>query len=219
MTASCPVIVTGAGGHARVVADALLCAGFEVLGFTDADPNLWGRTLLGLPVLGGDDEVLTRHDISRVRLANGVGMVDGRTSTLRRRVQEALASKGWTFLTVRHPSAVVSPWATLAAGVQVLAGAVVQPGASVALGTIINTRAVVEHDVAIGSWSHVAPGAVICGDARIGTHTHIGAGATVRQGLRVGDRCLVGIGAAVVSNQVDSTILVGVPGRPFEPKQ
>ena len=192
-----PVIVIGAGGHARVVADALLCAGANVLGFTDIDPINWGQVHFGLPVLGGDD-VLASHDPSAVRLANGIGMVDARGSMLRRQLQEELVSRGWTFISVRHPSATISPRARLAVDAQVMAGATIQPGAAIEAGAIINTRAVVEHDVLVGAWSHVAPGAVICGDVQLGEHTHVGAGATVRQGLRISDRCLVGLGAAVV---------------------
>lgn len=218
MTSSRSVIVIGAGGHARVVADALLCAGVNVLGFTDADASLWGHALLGLPVLGSD-AVLAHHDPRTVALANGLGMIDARSATLRRRVQEKLASNGWTFTGVRHPSAIVSPRAQLSFDSQVLAGAVVQTGASIGAGTIINTRAVIEHDVTLGDWSHVAPGAVVCGDVQIGDSTHVGAGATVRQSLHVGSRCLIGLGAAVVSNQIDGACTVGVPARPFDSKQ
>lgn len=218
MSTSPSVIVIGAGGHARVVADALLCVGAGVLGFTDPDPSRWGLPHFGLPVLGGDD-VLAGHDPATVRLANGLGMVDARGSLLRRRVQEALTARGWRFVAVRHPSGVISPRATLADDVQVLAGAVIQPGASLETGAIVNSRAVVEHDVHVGAWTHVAPGAVICGDARLGEHTHVGAGATVRQGLRIGDRCLIGLGAAVVCDLPPSTVAAGVPARPFELKQ
>lgn len=218
MTAPVGVIVIGAGGHARVVADALLCAGATVIGFTDADPATWGRMQAGVPVLGGDD-VLRQHDARTVRLVNGLGMIDARSSALRRRVQEELMSRGWAFAAVRHPSAIISPRAQVSGDAQVLAGAVVQPGASIGVGSIVNTRAVVEHDTCVGDWSHVAPGAVICGDARIGMHTHVGAGATVRQGVHIGDRCLIGIGAAVVADQATASTVAGVPARPFESKQ
>ena len=208
------VIVIGAGGHAQVVADALLCAGVTVIGFTDANPAQWGRSHFGLPVLGSDD-VLSQRNVEMVRLANGLGMIDARGSALRRRIQEALEAQGWSFFPVRHPSATVSPRAQLAESAQILAGAVVQPGASVEAGAIINTRAVVEHDVHVGCWTHVAPGAVICGDVRIGAHAHVGAGATVRQGVRIGRGCLIGVGAAVVSDLPDATTVVGVPARPL----
>jgi acetyltransferase EpsM len=47
------VAVAGAGGHAKVVADALLAAGQgEFAGFLDDDPAGWGSHILGLPILG-----------------------------------------------------------------------------------------------------------------------------------------------------------------------
>jgi hypothetical protein len=43
----------GAGGHAKVVADALLAAGKDdFAGFLDDDPASWGLHILGYPVLG-----------------------------------------------------------------------------------------------------------------------------------------------------------------------
>jgi len=218
MTLPRPVIVIGAGGHARVVADALLCAGTEVLGFTDADPTTWGRSHFGLPILGGDGS-LANHNPSTLCLVNGLGSINPKSSMTRRRVQETMMSNGWVFVGVRHPSATISPQAQLADDAQILAGATVQPGASIATGAIVNTRAVVEHDVQIGAWSHVAPGAVVCGDIRIGTHTHVGAGATVRQGLRLGNHCLIGLGAVVISDLPDSTTVIGVPARSIELKK
>lgn len=218
MSSPFAVIVIGAGGHARVVADALLCAGDAVIGFTDVDPAAWSRTHFGLPVLGGDN-ILSQHDANTVRLANGLGMVDARGSWLRRRVQDYLTSRGWSFVAVRHPSAIVSPRAQLAADAQVLAGAVVQPGATIGSGAIVNSRAVIEHDAHVGGWCHVAPGAVICGDVRIGEHAHVGAGATVRQGVNIGERCVIGIGAAVVCDQPATTTVAGVPARPLKMKQ
>ncbi len=206
-----PVIVVGAGGHAVVVADALLAAGRTVLGFVDAEASLAGATRLGLPVLGGDD-VLEAHGRDRVELANGIGGVGGRDAGLRARVQARLEAAGWQFTGVRHPAAVVSAHAQVAAGAQLMAGSVVQAGARVGRGAIVNTRAVVEHDVQVGDFAHVAPGAVLCGNVTLGSGAHVGAGATVRQGVTLGGGVVVGIGAAVVADHA-AGVLVGVPAR------
>jgi sugar O-acyltransferase (sialic acid O-acetyltransferase NeuD family) len=219
-----PVIVIGSGGHARVVADALLAAGTAVLGFTDADPARRGLTLLGMPVLG-DDGVLAAHRPDTVRLANGIGGVGSADAAgpghgrLRQRVQQGLAAQGWQFVGVRHPSAVLSPFAELAGGVQLLAGSIVQPGARVGEGSIINTAAVVEHDVHLSAWCHVAPRALLCGDVRVGTGSHIGAGAVLRQGVRLGANTLVGAGAVVVRSFDGSVVLAGVPAREMESRR
>ena len=69
-----PVIVVGAGGHALVVADALLAGGHQVLGFVDPDTTKAGTPMLGLPVFGSDAE-LHRFTPDAVVLANGIGGV------------------------------------------------------------------------------------------------------------------------------------------------
>lgn len=208
-----PVIVIGAGGHAAVVADALLAASETVLGFTDADPRRHGQQLCGLPVLGDDATVLAAHTPTTARLANGIGGVRG--TELRQRVQQRLQEQGWQFTGVRHPSAIVSRFARLGDGVQLLAASVVQAGAELGAGCIVNTAAVVEHDCRLGEQVHVAPRALLCGDVEIGARCHIGAGAVVRQGLRLGEDTVVGAGAVVLKDFAGAGTLVGVPARPM----
>ena len=205
------IIVIGAGGHAVVVADALLAAGETVLGFTDADPRRHGQRRCGLPVLGDDDVVLAGHTKDTIRLANGIGGVRG--TALRQRVQQRLQAQGWQFTGVRHPSAVVSPFARVGDGVQLLAASVVQAGAEIGAGCIVNTAAVVEHDCRLGEQVHVAPRALLCGGVTVGARSHIGAGAVVRQGLRLGDDTVVGAGAVVVKDFLGGGTLVGVPAQ------
>ena len=206
---SLPIVIIGAGGHAAVVADALLAVGAEVIGFTSRDaPERPPQC--GLPILG-DDCVLERWRPEQIRLVNGVGSID--TSGIRRLVQERLEAQGWHFIGVRHPAATVSPYAVLADGVQLLAHSVVQSGARVGRGCIVNTGAIVEHDVILDDWVHIAPRAVVCGDAVVGTHSHVGAGAVVRQGVRLGARTLIGVGAAVVKDFAGDGCLLGVPAR------
>jgi sugar O-acyltransferase (sialic acid O-acetyltransferase NeuD family) len=213
-----PVIVVGAGGHAVVVADALLAAGREVLGFVDRDPTRHGSVLLGLPVLG-DDGALAAHDARRVELANGIGGAGGAADAGRRRqVQRTLEEAGWRFATVRHPAACVSPHARIEHGAQVLAGAVVQALAGVDEGAIVNTRAVVEHHCVVGAFAHVAPGAVLCGEVTVGAGAHVGAGAVVKNGVTLGAGVVVGAGASVLRDVAAGTV-AGVPARPLEDRQ
>jgi sugar O-acyltransferase (sialic acid O-acetyltransferase NeuD family) len=209
------VIIIGAGGHAKVVADALLCAGEQVLGFTDPDATKHGHRVLGLPVLGSD-AVLAERSPEDTWLANGIGGIRG--EPLRRQVQTALQQRGWRFIDVRHPSVVISPFAVIGAGAQLMAGCVVQAGARIGDGTIINTCAVIEHDVHVGDFAHIAPRAVVCGAADVGADSHVGAGAVLRQGVRLGDGTLVGAGAVVVKNAKAGSVIVGTPARPMEMK-
>ena len=160
----------------------------------------------------GTESVLDQHQRADTRLANGIGGV--RCDGLRRSVQERLEARGWEFVAVRHPSAMVSPFARVGASVQLLAGSIVQADAQLGKGAIVNTAAVVEHDVALGEFVHVAPRALLCGNVAVGADSHIGAGAVVRQGIRLGARTLVGAGAVVVADASAGAMLLGVPARP-----
>lgn len=208
-----PILIIGAGGHASVVADALLAGGAELLGFTDENISRHGATVCGVKVLGGDD-VLGRYNPEKIVLVNGIGSVGD--VSVRRRVQERLQSSGWHFVGVRHPTAIVSAHAHIAAGVQLLAGCVLQTGAVVAEGCIINTAAVVEHDVNLQPWVHIAPGSIVCGDVTIGARSHVGAGAVVLQGVQLGEDTRVGAGSVVLKSFAGGGLLVGVPARVVE---
>ena len=139
-----PVIVLGAGGHGRVVADALRSKGREVLGFLDLAIELHGRRIDGLTVLGSDD-VLAQYRASDVVLANGIGSITAPAVT-RQRTYERLRTLGYEFETVCHANAIVSGSVKLGPGAQIMAGAVLQPGVVVGEDTIINTGALVDHD-------------------------------------------------------------------------
>lgn len=208
------LIILGAGGHGRVLADALHAAGLAVAGFTDRDPVLRGALVLGLPVLG-DDAVLEADVWAKHWLVNGLGG-GSHGGAARRRLQGVWESAGRRFSGVRHPSAVVSPFAQVDASAQILARAVVQPGAGVGPGCIVNTGAILEHDSRLGCFSHCAPGSILCGGVETGAFCHIGAGSVVREGVRLGQGVVVGAGAVVIRDHDGPGVLVGVPAQERE---
>ncbi|OAN55001.1 acetyltransferase [Magnetospirillum moscoviense] len=206
------VFVIGAGGHAKVVIDALRRAGTTVDGLVDADPGRVGSTVLGVPVLGGD-EALERCDRQRTRVVNGIGAVG--PADLRAKVFAAYRARGFVFATLVDPSAVVGGGVVLDEGAQILAGAVVQTGCRVGCDAIVNTRAAIDHDCHVGAHAHIAPGAVLSGDVRIGERTLVGTGATVIQGIRIGSGALVAAGAVVICDVADGARVAGNPARPI----
>jgi sugar O-acyltransferase (sialic acid O-acetyltransferase NeuD family) len=195
--ANLPIILLGSGGHAKVVKDTLTELGVKILGITDPDPKSYGKVRIGLQVLGGDDYV-TKHSTDTLKLVNGIGTI-GRVIA-RRKVFEEFKRKGYEFLTVVHPSAILANDVILEEGVQVMAGAVIQPGVRIGRNVIINTRATIDHDCVIGDHSHIAPGATLSGNIHVGEAVHIGVGATVIQGINIGMESIVAGGAIVFEN-------------------
>lgn len=207
---SLPLIVLGAGGHAKVLVDALIGAGRPVHGLTDADPAKAGTVVLGVPVLGEDKKVLAFAP-ETVRLVNGIGSV--RVPVLRRQLFDSFKKSGYFFERVVHTSAIIAPDVVLAEGAQIMAGVVLQTGCRIGENAIINTRAAVDHDCVIGSHVHLSPGVTLCGNVEVGEGSHIGAGATVIQGVRIGCNCMVAAGAVVIRDIPDGMTVAGLPAK------
>lgn len=205
-----PVILLGAGGHARVLAEILLAQGNSLLGATDVHAPTSSSHTTGLVYLGGDTNVFT-HDPDSVLLVNGVGSVG--PVTARRALYQRFNEAGYRFASVCHATAVISPSARLGEGVQILAAAVVATGAQLGDNVLINTRAVIEHDCTVGDHCHIASGAVVCGGCRIEADVHIGAGATVNQGIRIGTGAVIASGSVVIADVPPHTLVAGVPAR------
>jgi sugar O-acyltransferase (sialic acid O-acetyltransferase NeuD family) len=203
-----PVIIIGAGGHARVLLDALQLSSIKVIGFVDPAFARGAAGPGGLPILGGD-EALKDYPAADVLLVNGVGSIGPTKARAAawRRGKDA----GFSFARVVHPSAVVSASATLGEGAQIMAGCVIQTGADIGANSIINTRASVDHDCKVGETVHIAPGVTLSGSVRIGDRTHIGTGAVVIQGITIGADSLVAAGAVVYRDIPDAGRLI--PGH------
>ncbi len=205
-----PLIVIGAGGHAKVAINALLADGASIVGAVDTDPARHGDTVLGVPVLGGEDKV-GEHSPDSVHLINGLGSITDTGPRLEAFLR--FKESGYGFANVVHPSAVIAGGVEIGEGAQIMAGAVVQPGTRIGDNTIINTRASVDHDCNIGDHVHIAPGCTISGNVSIGEASHVGAGATIIQGLSIGPKCVIGAGAAVVNDIEPGATVLGVPAR------
>lgn len=190
-----PLVLIGAGGHAKVVLSLARTLGREVLGVCDPALAREGATAWReLPVLG-DDEALSAFGPDRIVLLNGIGQIP--RGGVRRTVHERWTARGFRFATLIHPSAAVDPTATLGDGVLVMAGAIVQADVTIGADVIVNTGARVDHDCQLGDHIHIAPGAVLCGGVRIGDGSFVGASATLLPLVQVGRGCLIAAGGTL----------------------
>jgi UDP-perosamine 4-acetyltransferase len=204
------IVLYGAGGHGKVVADILeKMEGFDLAGFVDDTRK---GEFFGLKVLGrGSDMAALRRDgIDSVIVTVG-------NCFHRKNIHEKLAGSGFSFAMAVHPSAQVARGAVVGDGTVVMAGAVIGPDARIGVGCIINTGATVDHDCMVAGFVHIAPGAHISGGARIGEGSLLGTGSSVRPGVSVGEWSIIGVGAAVVSDIPDRVVAVGVPAKPVGP--
>lgn len=196
------VIIIGTGGHAKVLADIVLCSGDNLLGFLTSDRDK--TEFLGYPILGRDTDYKKFQNCNFI-----IGIGDNAA-----RAQIAERMQGVDWYTAVHPSAIVSKFGvSIGEGSAVMANAVVNPLAKIGAHCIVNTTAVVEHDNVIADCAHISVGAKLAGWVKVGKRCFIGVGSCVRDKISIGDDCIIGAGSAVVKHITEPGVYGGVPAR------
>lgn len=197
------LLVLGAGGHGRVVADAALRAGlWQGLNATDRDAARCSGDLLPGVHLGVASSVLPQATAVHVAIGNA-----------HFREAEARAVGADRLATVVHPDATLSPHAQVGAGCFLAARSVVAPQARLGACVIVNHGAVVDHDVEVGDFSHIAPNATLGGGVRVGRRVLVGAGTAVLPGVSICDDTVIGAGSVVTANLAEPGVYAGAPAR------
>lgn len=207
-----PVVVVGFGGHGKVVVDALLASGRQVIGVTDLDPPQPGSKLRYF----SDEDVWSKFSPQDIDVAVGIASiwpVDGQSARVK--AVKSYESRGYEIVGFVHPAAHVAKSASISPQAQIHAGAIIQSNATVGAHTIINTLASVDHDCEIGDFCHVCPGSTLSGGVHISERTHVGPKACIIQGRSLGPASFVAAGATVVADVDANSYVRGIPARPF----
>lgn len=200
------VIIIGASGHGKVVADIVVKNGDQVVGFLDDNPKL-ANNYLGYPVLG---EVSKYSSFTNAYFVIAIG-----NARVREEISEKLGNAAW--YTAIHPDAVIAAIdVSIGEGTVIMANAVINSGAKIGRHCIINTGAIVEHDDQIADYVHISVGAKLAGTVVIGKSSWIGIGACVSNNIEICGNCMIGAGAAVVKNIDEPGTYVGVPAERME---
>lgn len=203
------VIVIGAGGHAKVIADIIIKSGDNLIGFLDDYKEKDTIILENYKVLGKVEDAI-KYDNENTYFIIGIG--DNYT---RKNFTEKLNLKYYTAI---HPTAVIGADVQIGEGSCVMPNACINPGSIIGKACIINSAALIEHDNVLGDFVHVSPSATTCGEVKIGDLTHIGARATIRNRITIAQEVVIGMGATVVGDILEKGTYIGTPAKKMEEK-
>lgn len=195
------LVIIGAGGHGKVLADNALKNGYTDICFVDDRAE--GKCM-EFPIVGTSADIPSMND-GKTDFVIGIGK-----NSVRKKIAQTY-DVNWVSLI--HPSAQIAVNVSVGRGTVVMAGAVINACATVGAHCIINTRAVIEHDNVIEDYVHISPNAALGGTVHIGEQTHIGIGATVINNIEICGNCIIGAGAVIVRNIEEAGTYVGVPTR------
>jgi sugar O-acyltransferase (sialic acid O-acetyltransferase NeuD family) len=201
------LLIVGAGGHGRVVADTAERSGkwSNIAFIDDIYPGI--QQSGNWPVIGGLEDL---PDLSQQWTSLVVAI--GRNQ-LRLDITKKCQKMGYHLANIIHPSAEISEHARLGFGNVIFANTVVNTGAVLKNACIINTGATVDHDCSLADAVHLSPGVNLGGTVAIGPYSWVGIGATVINNVSVGSGVIVGAGAVVINDIPDNVTAVGIPAK------
>lgn len=213
---SSPLVIWGAAGHARVVADIVRQQGqFRIVGFIDStDSGRQGGAFAGSTVLGGRECLpgLLEQGVRHCLIAIG-------DCAARVRLAAEAQALGFSLPVAVHSQAVLADDTEVGEGTVVMAGAVVNPGSRVGANVILNTGATVDHDCVLADGVHISPGAHLAGWVRVGAETWLGIGTAVSDHVEIGPHSIVGAGSLVLDDIPANVVAWGSPARTRRPNQ
>jgi sugar O-acyltransferase (sialic acid O-acetyltransferase NeuD family) len=214
MPALSRIVILGTGGNSIDILDLIqdlngaAVGQYECVGFLDDNRAIWGSAFQGVPVRG---PLSLAAELSDCVFVNGIG-----SPASFRRKEALIASTRMPvdrFITLVHPTAVVSRSARLGFGVVLFPHVTIASNARVGHHVIVLPSSIVSHDVSIGDYTCVAGGVAISGSVRVGRSCYLGTGSQIIGGAEIGDGALVGMGSVVIRNVPRHAIVAGNPAR------
>lgn len=198
------VIIIGAGGHAKVIAEIILKSGDNVVGFLDDKNDLQNKIIyINKKVIG------TTKDINKYKdcyFIIGIG-----NNAIRKKINEENNLKLYTAI---HPSAIIAQDVEIGEGTVIMPGVVINPGTKIGKNCIINTSSSLDHDNLIEDYVHISPGSHLAGTVKIGESTWICTGVIVKNNITIEKDNVIGAGSVVIKDILDTnSTYVGIPAK------
>ncbi len=204
------VIIIGAGGHARVIADIINKSNDDLIGFLDDNKDIQGTIVFDNKKVLGTIQEVDEKKYEEYYFVIGIGS---------NRVRELIANKypNLKWYTAIHPNAIIANDTKIGDGTVIMAGVVINPGTKIGNHCIINTCSSLDHDNVLEDFVHISPGSHLAGTVKVGEKTWICAGVTIINNISIGKNNVIGAGATVIQNiEENNSTFVGVPTRKIE---
>ena len=204
------LIIIGAGGDGRNVADVVrdLSEDWKLLGFLDDDPVKQGKEINGVRVLGKIDDLEKYRGCYFTVLVGTVKRMKSKKNLIAK-----IGLRSDEYATIIHPSAKISPSASIGKGTVVLPMVTVMANAYLGDFVFVASKTNIGHDTKIYDYTLISAMVGIAGGVTVQEGAYIGISSCIREGINVGEWSIVGMGSSVVKNVKPYTIVAGNPAK------
>ena len=157
------LLIIGAGSFSPEVEELASLLGYNDIAFLDDNPS----TAYCTPIIG------TTADLPALRSQYDTAIVALGNNNTRMKYHEVLKRCGYDIPVLIHPTAYVSPTATISPGCIIRANAVVSRDVMIGEATILNVGALIDHHVEIGYGCHILMGAVVRNKVKVEPLTRV----------------------------------------------
>ncbi|CAG9620195.1 acetyltransferase [Sutcliffiella rhizosphaerae] len=199
------LLIIGASGHGKVVADIALKIGkWDSISFLDDNKNK--KISMGLNVIGNTTRFVDY--IKEYDIFVGIG-----NNKIRREIYNTLKQIGASIPTLIHPNSVIGSDVKVGEGTVIMAGVIINCCTTIGKGCIINTGSTLDHDNELENFVHLSPGVHLAGSVKIGSDSWLGVGSVVKNNIEIVENTTLGAGAVVVKDINEAGVYIGIPAR------
>lgn len=202
------IIIIGASGHGKVVANILLRQHRVVVGFIDAAKPI-GSLVLSYPVIGREEELpvlIRQHQITAAIVAIGDNWIRGK-------VQIRILALDLPIISAIDPSAIIGANTRIGNGAVICPGCIIGPDCFIGNGCLLNTKASLDHDCRMDDFSSLAPGVTTGGTVIIGIYSAICLSASISHRIIIGKHVVVGASSLIRHDIPDYSVVYGIPAK------
>ncbi len=200
------VLIYGGGRMSKVIIDILKhMPGYSIKGIIDTNyPDK--KEVMGVPVIGNDDLLETVYAEGYHKIFNSIGFNGNKH--WRKPPYEMLKAKGFEFINVIHPTAIVDISVEMGEGNYVGAGASISADTKIGSNCFINAASVIAHDCIISDHCHIASGSVLAGGVIVGENSLIGQNCSVYMNVKIGKNVVIQNGCHIFKDISDNEVVL-----------
>ena len=200
------IIIVGAGGFGREVyqwcQDSFDKSEYKIKGFLSKDKNELDNFKIDAPIIGHEDDYEIQSDD---RFLIAIGNVD-----IKKKVVESLKKKGAKFLSLTHPTAIVSPNSKVGEGVIICPYSILTDSVEIGDFVMLNVYVYCGHDSKVGKYSILSPYATLNGYATLGDEVFVATHSTITSSKNVGKKSIIGANSLVLHDVPEGSKVIGV---------